>query len=116
MLFDLSIELYLVLVGMLFLAMGLWLGGKLVNRRKMYTSTGVAFESNRDEANELGLSKRELDVLSLIAQGLSNQEIAEELFISISTVKTHTSNIYSKLGTKNRAGAILVARNSGLVA
>lgn len=116
MLLDLSMEIYLSIVGALFLVMGLWLGGKLMNRNKTYSPARVAFDTNEGEVSSLGLSNRELDVLTLVAKGLSNQEIAEELFISISTVKTHASNIYSKLGTKNRAGAILVAQNRGLVA
>lgn len=116
MLFDMSLELYLVVVGALFLLMGLWLGGRMKFRPRVLTPEGQVFEVNRKQIQSIGISKRELEVLTLVAQGLSNQEIAEELFISISTVKTHTSNIYSKLGAKNRAGAIVEARNHGLVA
>jgi LuxR family maltose regulon positive regulatory protein len=61
------------------------------------------------------LSNRELDVLQLIAQGLSNQEIAQELVLSLSTVKWHSSNIYGKLGVKNRTQAVAKARRLGIV-
>jgi LuxR family maltose regulon positive regulatory protein len=60
------------------------------------------------------LSERELEVLRLIADGLSNQEVAERLFISLSTVKWHTGNIYGKLGVKNRTQAVARARTLGL--
>jgi len=61
------------------------------------------------------LSKRELEVLQLIAEGLSNQEIAQRLFISLRTVKWHTSNIYGKLGVKNRTQAVVKARSLGVL-
>ena len=61
------------------------------------------------------LSERELEVLRLFAEGLSNQEIAEKLFISIGTVKAHSSNIYRKLDVRNRAQAIIAAREMNLL-
>jgi LuxR family maltose regulon positive regulatory protein len=61
------------------------------------------------------LSERELDVLRLIAEGLSNQEIAERLFISLHTVKWHTGNIYGKLAVKNRTQAVARARALALL-
>ncbi len=60
------------------------------------------------------LSQRELDVLKLVAAGLSNQEIAERLFVTLRTVKFHTSNILAKLGVKNRIQAVARARELGL--
>ena len=60
------------------------------------------------------LSQRELEVLALIAQGLSNRQIADELIISIGTVKAHTSNIYGKLGVRSRTQAIVTARDLGI--
>lgn len=66
--------------------------------------------------NELSvLSRRERDVLSLIALGHSNAMIAEELMVAETTVKSHVSNIFVKLGAKNRAEASLYAHRSGLV-
>jgi DNA-binding NarL/FixJ family response regulator len=61
------------------------------------------------------LSERELEVLTLLASGRSNADIARELFISVGTVKTHTNNIYRKLGARNRAEALAKARNLHLV-
>jgi len=61
------------------------------------------------------LTGRELDVLHLMCRGYSNQHIADELIVSVNTVKKHTSNIYGKLGVKNRAQAVLRAREMGVV-
>jgi LuxR family transcriptional regulator, maltose regulon positive regulatory protein len=71
----------------------------------------------KPEAGELvePLSERELEVLCLVAGGLSNAEIAGHLFISLSTVKGHTSNIFGKLGVKNRTQAVVQARSLGLL-
>jgi ATP/maltotriose-dependent transcriptional regulator MalT len=73
------------------------------------------FVFNEKEAERLGLSKREIEVLELMAQGLSNQEIADKIFVSLNTIKTHTSNIFSKLDVKRRTAAIETARKLGLV-
>ena len=62
------------------------------------------------------LSKRELEILSLLAEGLTNNEIAQQIFISGQTVKVHTRNIYGKLGVKNRLQAVSKARDLGLLA
>ena len=61
------------------------------------------------------LSERELEVLALLASGRTNSETAGDLFVSVGTVKSHTGNIYRKLGAKNRAEALTVARNLGLI-
>jgi ATP/maltotriose-dependent transcriptional regulator MalT len=61
------------------------------------------------------LSERELEVLALLASGKTNSEAAGDLFVSVGTVKSHTGNIYRKLGAKNRAEAVTVARNLGLI-
>lgn len=61
------------------------------------------------------LTERELELLALIAAGLSNQEIARRLFISLPTVKWHTSNIYGKLGVRNRMQAVAHARELGIL-
>jgi LuxR family maltose regulon positive regulatory protein len=61
------------------------------------------------------LSERELEVLRLIAAGLSNQEIAQELVIAVSTVKSHINHIYGKLGAKSRTQAIAKAQTLGLL-
>ena len=61
------------------------------------------------------MSDRELEVLHLIAAGLSNREIAEKLFISLNTVKTHTKNINSKLNVNSRTKAVARAKEIGLL-
>lgn len=75
--------------------------------------------STKPKADQSGLieplSEREFDVLQLVAEGLSNKEIAARLFLSGHTVKTHTSNIYSKLDVNNRAQAVNQARTLGIL-
>jgi len=116
-LYDLSTEVYVGIIGLIFLGLGIWLGDKITNRnRVVLKEDGTAFVQDKEKIAAFGLSKREMDVLNLINQGLSNQEIAEKLFISLSTVKTHTSNLYSKLGVKNRGTAVVLAKENGLVA
>jgi DNA-binding CsgD family transcriptional regulator len=61
------------------------------------------------------LSERELEVLALLASGKTNREIAADLFVTVGTVKSHTSNIYGKLGVRNRAEALARARDLGLI-
>ncbi len=61
------------------------------------------------------LTPRELEVLQLVAQGLSNREIGEQLFIALSTVKGHNRNIYSKLQVERRTEAVARARELGLL-
>ncbi|GAB4239947.1 MAG: hypothetical protein Tsb0034_16130 [Ekhidna sp.] len=99
---DLSMEWFGVMVGVLFLFLGLWLGR---NGRPKALS---AFKQS--DAEKLGLSKRELEVLSLLEQGHSNQEIADKLFVSLNTAKTHISSIYSKLNVKRRTQAVQIAK------
>jgi NarL family two-component system response regulator LiaR len=61
------------------------------------------------------LSRREQEVLELMAAGLSNQEIADRLFVSLSTVKTHSSTLFSKLDVRRRTQAVQTARQQGLI-
>lgn len=67
------------------------------------------------EKQKLGLSSREMEVLQLMAQGLSNQEIADKLFLSVPTVKTHSSNLFFKLDVKRRTQAIEKARQLKII-
>jgi LuxR family maltose regulon positive regulatory protein len=77
------------------------------------------FSSDRPVAKPIGLveplSEREIEVLQLVADGLSNQEIAARLYLSLRTIKFHTSNIYGKLGVKSRTEAVAKARALGLL-
>ena len=73
------------------------------------------FEINTQAQQSLGLSDRELEVLSLIAAGQSNKEIARRLEVSPNTVKTHIANLFGKLGVQRRTEAILRARELGVI-
>ena len=102
---DLSLEFYLGVVAVVFTAIGIWAGLKLTQpKTKVIIQTDFSF--NEAECNRLGISKRELEVLQLMAKGFSNQEIADKLFVSLNTVKTHSSNLFIKLEVKRRTQAI----------
>ncbi len=110
---DLSLELYIGTVAVLFTGLGIWAGLRLT--RKKVIIANQDFKLNELELQRLGISKREYEVLELIAQGLSNQEIADRLFVSLNTVKTHSSNLFSKLDARRRTQAILRAKELGLL-
>src|SRR5262247_1365247 len=110
---DLSLEFYLGAVAVLFTGLGVWVGLRLT-RKKVVIAT-PEFKVNEPELQRLGISKREYEVLELIAQGLSNQEIAERLFVSLNTVKTHSSNLFMKLDARRRTQAIRRAKEFGLL-
>lgn len=103
---ELRIELFGVLIGTLFMIFGIWLGISMYRKKH---------ESEKFDANILGLSKREVEVLELLSQGLSNQEVADKLFVSLNTAKTHISNIYGKLNVKRRTQAIQKARDMAII-
>jgi len=111
---DLSLEFYLGTVAVFFTGLGIWAGLRLT-RRKVVIAT-PDFKLNEAELQRLGLSKREYEVLELIAQGLSNQEIAAKLFVSLNTVKTHSSNLFMKLQVRRRTAAIRRAKELQLLA
>ncbi len=110
---NLSLDMYLGVVAALFTALGVWAGIKLTRRKVVAAEPN--FKLNEPELERLGISKREYEVLELIAQGLSNQEIAERLFVSLSTVKTHSSNLFMKLDARRRTQAIHRAKELGLL-
>lgn len=105
-------EIYIGLIAAIFLGLGIWFG-----RKKQIIQT-VAADIPNEPTNfeELGISKREFEVLKLVGKGLSNQEIADQLFVSNNTIKTHTSRIFEKLEVKNRTQAILKAKKIGIMA
>lgn len=103
---DISFEVFGVVVGLLFMSLGIWLGFTWFKKR-----TGP----DKYDPTKLGLSKREVEVLQLLAMGLSNQEIADKLFVSLNTIKTHISKIYQKLNAKRRTQAIQKARELALI-
>ncbi|GGD67120.1 helix-turn-helix transcriptional regulator [Emticicia aquatilis] len=115
-----TFEIYAGIIAVLFTALGIWLALKL-NKPKVETKIiekAVSvndFSFNEAAMTDLGLSKRELDVLQLMAEGLSNQEIAERLFVSLNTIKTHTSNLFEKLDVKRRTQAVEKAKRLSLI-
>jgi two-component system, NarL family, response regulator LiaR len=126
LIFRNSFEVYIGFIALIFTALGIWLALKLSKPR---TETVVvekavylppkehpaAFVPNTALIAELELSKRELEVLALLAQGHSNQEIAAALFISLSTVKTHIQSLFEKLDVKRRTQAADKAKRLQLV-
>jgi len=110
---DLSTEIYVGIIAIVFSVLGIWAGLRLT-RKKVIVTTGN-FVFNENELLRLGISKREREVLELIAQGLSNQEIADKLFVSLNTVKTHTSNLFLKLEVSRRTQAIQKAKGLQLI-
>ena len=116
-----SIQIYGALIALLFAGVGLWLGLKLTRTKEVVVvkevevPRPVPFEIDEGRLRELGITKRELEILELIAQGLSNREIAEKLFVSENTVKTHSSRLLDKLSAKRRTQAVQIAKEMGLI-
>jgi NarL family two-component system response regulator LiaR len=87
------------------------------NREKqVFVDNDSDFKLNEQAVAQLRISKRELEVLQLMAEGLSNQEIAGRLFVSLNTIKTHTSNLFEKLEAGRRTQAIEKAKRLSLIA
>jgi len=110
---DIPLEIYIGIVAIGFAALGIWAGNKLARPKVIKLSAD--FEIDESGIERLGISKREYEVLELIAQGFSNQEIAEKLFVSTSTVKTHTSNLFGKLDVRRRTQAVQIAKDLHLI-
>jgi DNA-binding CsgD family transcriptional regulator len=104
-----STEIYSALIAVSFTALGLWLGQRLTRRK------APPFEKNLSALQYLGVSDREYEVLSLLAVGLSNREIAQRLFVSPNTVKTHLAHLYEKLEVSRRTQAISKAKSLQLI-
>jgi len=121
--FDFSTEMYVSATAFMFTGLGIWLAMKLIGKKKetiivekeVYVLNKDEFQLNEKALIQTGLSKRELEVLCLISDGLSNEEIADKLFISLNTIKTHTSNLFEKLEVKRRTQAIEKAKRMGLI-
>ena len=121
-----SLELYGGIVALVFAVVGIWLGQKLTRERVVTREVAVRVEVPvarsgpfvRDQARvgALGITPRELDILDAMVAGLSNKEIAEQLFVSENTVKTHAARLFSKLAAKRRTQAVQLAREAGLIA
>ena len=116
-----SVEIYGGLIAVVFAILGIWLGLKLTRKEEVVVVKEVAvltaqpFALNEERLRELSITKRELEILELIAQGMSNREIAEKLFVSENTVKTHSSRLFDKLSAKRRTQAVQIGKELGLI-
>ena len=118
-----SVEVYAGLVAILAAAVGIWLGRSLRRRKAAEDPLPVAaasapespFAPDAARVARLGITPRELEILELIASGLSNREIAERLFVSENTVKTHASRLFDKLGARRRTQAVQIGKSSRLI-
>lgn len=116
---DHALEVYIGSIAIIFTGLGIWLALKLTR-----TKTGMpdnvpgrrsVHRPNMQEIEKLNLTRRELEVLQLMAEGLTNQEIAARLFLSVSTIKTHCNNLFDKMEVKRRTQAIEKARRLGII-
>lgn len=121
-----SVEVYSALIAILFAAFGIWLGLRITRRREIVRETVVVkevqvpveaapFVPDTARQQELGITPRELEILTLVARGLSNREIAAELFVSENTVKTHCARAFDKLGAARRTQAVQRGKELGLL-
>jgi two-component system, NarL family, response regulator LiaR len=129
-----SVELYSALVAILFATFGIWLGLRITRGREAIRETVVVrevlvpteapapfapntapFAPDTARQQTLGITARELEILTLVARGLSNREIATHLFVSENTVKTHCARTFDKLGAARRTQAVLRGKELGLL-
>jgi DNA-binding NarL/FixJ family response regulator len=115
-----SVEIYAALVAALFAGLGIWLGLTLTKEPAMIIKEIPAqaadpFVADETRVSQLGITARELEILGLIATGLSNREIAGRLFVSENTVKTHSSRLFDKLGAKRRTQAVQIGKTARLI-
>ncbi len=109
---ELSTELFVFMIALTFTGLGLWVGKKLTNQTKIESPP---FEQNEKAIRYLKISERELEVLELVAQGLSNKQISDKLFVSVNTTKTHLSHLYEKLDVKRRTQAVEKAKSLNII-
>ena len=115
--------LYIGITALLFTILGIWASNKLTTpkvktvivEKEILVQKRLDFIVNEEELSNRKISKRELEVLELMANGLSNQEIASRLFVSLNTVKTHSSNLFQKLEVKRRTQAIETGKKIGII-
>jgi DNA-binding CsgD family transcriptional regulator len=115
-----SLEIYGALIAATFAVLGIWLGLKLTGKprivvREVAVPAREPFTPDQQKREGLGITPRELEILELIAQGMSNREIAGKLFVSENTVKTHSSRVFDKLGARRRTQAVQLGKEFGLL-
>lgn len=126
---DHATEIYIAGIAIIFTLIGIWLAKKLTRPKTeiiketvvvekevtVYKSTSEPFSPDTKMIGRLGISQREMDVLQLMAAGATNQEIADQLFVSLNTIKTHTSRLFEKLDVKRRTQAIEKAKRLNII-
>ncbi|MBN8863282.1 MAG: DNA-binding response regulator [Sphingobacteriales bacterium] len=124
---DNSIEIYIGLIAVFFTILGIWVATQLVKpkietitetvivKKEIYVPGPAAFSINQKELEKLNLSSREYEILQLLAKGYSNADLAGNLFLSLSTIKTHVSNLYFKMDVKSRTQAIEKAKRLNII-
>lgn len=117
------IDIYIGLIAMIFTMLGAWIASQLIKpkiqavfvEKQIMIHQPEEFILNEEGLKRLNLTNREYQILKLIVQGYSNSEIADKLFLSLSTIKTHVSNLYTKMNVKSRFKAIAVAKKMKIV-
>lgn len=121
LLVEYSVEIYGGLVAAVFAGLGIWLGRKLTRKtetvvvREVMVPVPAEFVRDQGKVDSLGITPRELEILELIALGLSNKEIAARAFVSENTVKTHSSRLFDKLGARRRTQAVQLGKALRLI-
>jgi DNA-binding CsgD family transcriptional regulator len=112
-------EVYGAFLAVIFTAVGIYFGLRWTKPKEIVREVpirmGSPFVLNSAQLAELGITKREHEILQLIAEGLSNREIGERLFVSENTVKTHSSRLFDKMSVNRRVQAVQKARALGLI-
>lgn len=120
---DNSVDIYIGLIAVFFTVLGVWVSGQIIKRRvktvvvekEVFVTQPQEFVCNQAELNKLALSSREFEILQLMAKGQSNADIASNIFLSVSTVKTHISNLFFKMDVKSRTQAIGKAKELKII-
>ena len=114
-----SVEIYGAFVAAVFATLGIWLGLKLTRTqvvvREVTVPAQIPFVADESRRASLGITPRELEILELIAAGLSNKEIADRVNVSENTVKTHSSRVFDKLGASRRTQAVKMGKELRLI-
>ena len=116
-----SLEIYGGLVAVIFAGLGIWLGLRLTGARhkvvvkEIHVPASEPFVADEKKRDDLGITRREMEILALVAQGMSNREIAGMLYVSENTVKTHCSRAFDKLGARRRTQAVQLGKEFGLL-
>ncbi|RDC56637.1 winged helix-turn-helix transcriptional regulator [Pedobacter chinensis] len=123
LIFDNSIDIYIGLVSVFFTVLGIWIATQIVKpkvetvivEKEIIVTQPEKFIINETELKKLNLNSREYEILQLLTKGHSNADIAQTLFLSLSTIKTHVSNLYFKLDVKSRTQAIEKAKRLKII-